>query len=84
MVSRQHSSKVSSSSSSHYRWHTHPKYLPYPAKHVSIRGIEEDKYTVIDVTRVGQAGGEPKVLEEIEDWRAIFEVCAMLTLCASL
>ncbi|KIJ37712.1 hypothetical protein M422DRAFT_259812 [Sphaerobolus stellatus SS14] len=54
-------------------WHPHPRYLPYPAKHVAIRGIEEDRYAVVDVTKIGQAGGEPRVLEEVEDSRAIFE-----------
>ena len=51
------------------RYHPHPKYLPYPAKHVSIRGVEEDKYTLVDITK--QA---PKILEEIEFSRALFEV----------
>lgn len=56
------------------RYHTHPRYMPYPAGHVSIRGIEEERYTVVDVTRVGQPGGEAKVLEEVELSRALFEV----------
>lgn len=57
------------------RYHTHPRYMPYPAGHTSIRGIEEHRYTVVDVSRVGQPGGEPKVLEEMEASRALFEVC---------
>jgi DEAD/DEAH box helicase domain-containing protein len=56
------------------RYHTHPRYMPYPAGHVSIRGIEEERYTVVDISRVGQAGGEAKVLEEVELSRALFEV----------
>jgi DEAD/DEAH box helicase domain-containing protein len=54
------------------RYHTHPQFLPYPAKHVSIRGVKELKYTVIDVTRVSR-GGAAEVLEEIEDSRVLFE-----------
>ncbi|RPD79912.1 P-loop containing nucleoside triphosphate hydrolase protein [Lentinus tigrinus ALCF2SS1-7] len=55
-------------------YHTHPRYLPYPAKHVSIRGIEEEKYSVVDVTRVGRPGGTAQILEEIELSRALFEI----------
>ncbi|KAF9234482.1 P-loop containing nucleoside triphosphate hydrolase protein [Melanogaster broomeanus] len=51
-------------------YHTHPKFLPYPARHVSIRGAEEEKYTLVDITKAGV----PKVLEEIELSRALFEV----------
>ena len=51
------------------RYHPHPKFLPYPAKHVSIRGAEEEKYTLVDITK-----GAPKILEEIEFSRALFEV----------
>lgn len=51
------------------RYHPHPKFLPYPAKHVSIRGAEEEKYTLVDVTKQ-----PPKILEEIEFSRALFEV----------
>lgn len=51
------------------RYHPHPKFLPYPAKHVSIRGAEEDKYTLVDVTK-----DVPNILEETEFSRAIFEV----------
>jgi DEAD/DEAH box helicase domain-containing protein len=59
------------------RYHTHPQFMPYPAKHVSIRGVEEERYTVVDVSRIGQPGGEPKVLEEVEVSRALFEVCTV-------
>ncbi|KAG2133901.1 DEAD H helicase [Suillus cothurnatus] len=55
-------------------YHPHPKYLPYPAKHISIRGADDDKYTIIDVTKVGQANGVPRIIEEIELSRAIFEL----------
>lgn len=55
------------------RYHAHPRFLPYPAKYVSIRGVEEEQYTVIDITGAG-SGKEPRVLEEIELSRAIFEV----------
>lgn len=51
------------------RYHPHPKFLPYPAKHVSIRGAEDDKYTLVDISKE-----EPKILEEIEFSRALFEV----------
>lgn len=51
------------------RYHPHPKFLPYPAKHVSIRGAEDEKYTLVDITK-----HEPKALEEIEFSRALFEV----------
>ncbi|KAF9228793.1 DEAD H helicase [Gyrodon lividus] len=55
-------------------YHTHPKFLPYPARHVSIRGVEEEKYTLVDITRIGERHGVPKILEEIELSRALFEV----------
>ncbi|KAJ7261398.1 DEAD/H helicase [Mycena haematopus] len=50
-------------------YHTNPKFLPFPSKHVHIRGIQEDVYTVVDVTRLNQ----PHLLEELELSRAIFE-----------
>ncbi|KAF7359385.1 P-loop containing nucleoside triphosphate hydrolase protein [Mycena sanguinolenta] len=50
-------------------YHTDPKFLPFPSKHVHIRGIQEDVYTVVDVTRLNQ----PQLLEELELSRAIFE-----------
>ncbi|KAH9901228.1 DEAD/H helicase [Cubamyces lactineus] len=55
-------------------YHTHPKYLPYPSRHVSIRGIEEEKYSVVDITRVGKPGGSATILEEVELSRALFEI----------
>lgn len=53
-------------------YHPHPKYLPYPASHVSIRGSKESTYTIIDITRLSR-GGEAHILEEIEDSRVLFE-----------
>ncbi|KAG1858378.1 DEAD H helicase [Suillus subalutaceus] len=55
-------------------YHPHPKFLPYPAKHISIRGADDDKYTIIDVTKVGLQNGVPRIIEEIELSRAIFEL----------
>ncbi|OJA19678.1 hypothetical protein AZE42_06950 [Rhizopogon vesiculosus] len=55
-------------------YHPHPKFLPHPAKHISIRGADDDNYTVIDVTKVGLPNGVPRILEEIELSRAIFEL----------
>lgn len=56
------------------RYTTHPKFLPYPAKFVSLRGAEEDEYCVVDVTRVGKPGGAARILEHIEVSRAWFEL----------
>ena len=50
-------------------YHCHPKYLPNPASHVSIRDIEDEHYVVIDITN-----GANIVLEELEPSRAIFTV----------
>ncbi|KAL4065341.1 P-loop containing nucleoside triphosphate hydrolase protein [Scleroderma citrinum] len=55
-------------------YHTHPKYLPYPAKHVSIRGVEEEKYAVVDITKAGKNNQGAKILEELEISRALFEI----------
>ncbi|GJJ11981.1 hypothetical protein Clacol_006219 [Clathrus columnatus] len=54
-------------------YHTHARFLPYPAKYVSIRGVEEERYAVIDITGI-DSGKEPRTLEEIELSRAIFEI----------
>ncbi|KAJ7771770.1 hypothetical protein B0H16DRAFT_1660723 [Mycena metata] len=54
-------------------YHTHPKFLPFPSKHISIRGVQEDVYTVVDVTRFIQSGTMHQ-LEELEISRAIFEI----------
>jgi DEAD/DEAH box helicase domain-containing protein len=48
--------------------------MPYPSRHIAIRGVEEERYTVVDVSRAGHPGGKPKVLEEVEVSRALFEV----------
>ncbi|CEL61922.1 hypothetical protein RSOLAG1IB_04672 [Rhizoctonia solani AG-1 IB] len=53
-------------------YHANPKFLPFPSKYISIRGIEEDKYVVIDTTLHSE--GQAKILEEIEVSRAIFEL----------
>ncbi|CUA70624.1 hypothetical protein RSOLAG22IIIB_04218 [Rhizoctonia solani] len=54
--------------------HANPKFLPFPAKYISIRGIEEEKYAVIDTTLLEHAEGQARVIEEIEVSRAIFEL----------
>jgi len=64
-------------------YHTAPRYMPFPAKHVSIRGVEEDNYAVVDVSNVSR-GGVARILEEIEYSRALFEVrfsCVVLSSC---
>ncbi|KAL1918999.1 uncharacterized protein VTP21DRAFT_2380 [Calcarisporiella thermophila] len=48
-------------------YRTHPKFKPYPSKHVAIRNIEEDSFFVIDTEH-------NKILEEIELSRAVFTV----------
>jgi DEAD/DEAH box helicase domain-containing protein len=40
---------------------------------VPIRGVEEEFYTVVDITNMSPSG-DPKILEEVEVSRAIFEV----------
>ncbi|KAG8745683.1 hypothetical protein FRC10_007380 [Ceratobasidium sp. 414] len=55
-------------------FHTNPKFLPYPSKYISIRGIQENKYAVVDVTLADRSEGEAKILEELELSRAIYEV----------
>ncbi|KAJ4480369.1 P-loop containing nucleoside triphosphate hydrolase protein [Lentinula edodes] len=52
-------------------FHPHNKYLPSPSRHISIRGVQEDKYVLVDVTKSVACA---KILEEIEISRAIFEV----------
>ncbi|KAH9060057.1 P-loop containing nucleoside triphosphate hydrolase protein [Lactarius vividus] len=54
-------------------FHTHPKHLPHPAGALSIRGAEEEKYAVIDVSNSG-FGVKGRVLEETEVSRALFEL----------
>ncbi|KIM49038.1 hypothetical protein M413DRAFT_438203 [Hebeloma cylindrosporum] len=51
-------------------YHTHPKFLPFPCQHVSIRGAREETYTVVEVR-----GREAAyMLEEVECSRALFEL----------
>ncbi|KAF8323509.1 P-loop containing nucleoside triphosphate hydrolase protein [Cantharellus anzutake] len=54
-------------------YHTHPKFLPHPAKYVALRGAREDKYTVVDMSNKSRPGGKSRILEEIEVSRALFE-----------
>ncbi|KAG8690861.1 hypothetical protein FRC11_008575 [Ceratobasidium sp. 423] len=55
-------------------YHANPKFLPFPSKYISIRGIEEEKYAVIDTTLLEHSEGQARILEEIEVSRAIFEL----------
>ncbi|KAI0030364.1 DEAD/H helicase [Vararia minispora EC-137] len=55
-------------------YYPHPRFLPYPAKDVSLRGAEEEKYSIIDVTKLYQPGGTAKIIEELEVSRALFEL----------
>lgn len=48
-------------------YHTANRYLPWPSKHVSIRGIEEDQYAVVDITN-----NRNIVIEEVEASRTGF------------
>ncbi|QLQ80985.1 hypothetical protein HG537_0E03400 [Torulaspora globosa] len=48
-------------------YHTHNRFLPWPAKLVSLRGGEEDQFAVIDITN-----GRNKVIEEVETSRTSF------------
>lgn len=48
-------------------YHPSQAYLPWPAKHVSLRGIEEEMYAVIDITN-----NRDIVIEEIEALRTSF------------
>ncbi|KAL4255986.1 P-loop containing nucleoside triphosphate hydrolase protein [Pleurotus pulmonarius] len=51
-------------------YHPHPKFLPSPSRHISIRGVQEEKYAVVDVTK----DTYPVIIEEIEVSRALFEI----------
>jgi hypothetical protein len=53
------------------RYHTHPKYLPSPAKNVHLRGAAEEKYTVVDIPKQGEPA---RIIEEVEISRALFEL----------
>ncbi|ODQ51507.1 P-loop containing nucleoside triphosphate hydrolase protein [Saitoella complicata NRRL Y-17804] len=50
-------------------YHCHPRFKPYPSKHVAIRDVESDGFAVVDVTN-----NRNVVLEEIEPTRAIFTI----------
>jgi len=50
-------------------YHCHPRFLPNPWKHVSIRDIEDDQFVIVDTTQ-----GRNIVLEELEPSRAFFTV----------
>ncbi|KAG7452861.1 P-loop containing nucleoside triphosphate hydrolase protein [Guyanagaster necrorhizus] len=50
-------------------YHTHHKFRPYPSKYITLRGVEEDKYLIIDVTQ-----GRHTILEEMEMSRVLFEI----------
>ncbi|KAF5391897.1 hypothetical protein D9757_001704 [Collybiopsis confluens] len=52
-------------------YHPHNKYLPSPSKYISIRGVQEDRYVLVDITK---SVASATILEEIEFSRAIFEV----------
>ncbi|KAJ3517789.1 hypothetical protein NLJ89_g269 [Agrocybe chaxingu] len=52
-------------------YYTHPKYLPFPSRHVSIRGAQEDAYMVVEVRHHEQ---DAYMLEEVEFSRALFEL----------
>jgi ATP-dependent helicase YprA (DUF1998 family) len=54
------------------RYHTNPKFLPFPARHIALRGAQEEKYIVVDVTK--QLGGSANIIEEVEISRALFEL----------
>ncbi|KAH7910172.1 hypothetical protein BJ138DRAFT_1153504 [Hygrophoropsis aurantiaca] len=51
-------------------YHTHPKYLPFPAKLIHLRGAEEKKYDLVDISNKSR----PRILEEVEVSRALFEI----------
>ncbi|KIY63164.1 P-loop containing nucleoside triphosphate hydrolase protein [Cylindrobasidium torrendii FP15055 ss-10] len=50
-------------------YHTNTKFLPHPARYVAIRGVQDEKYLVIDVT-----GGRYRILEEMEIARVLFDI----------
>lgn len=53
----------------HGYFHPHPRFQPSPAQHVSIRKNEETSYSIVDVSKAE----EPKILEEIESSRVMYE-----------
>ncbi|AET38678.1 ATP-dependent 3'-5' DNA helicase Ecym_3178 [Eremothecium cymbalariae DBVPG len=48
-------------------YHSSNKYLPWPAKLVSLRGVAEDHFAVVDITN-----GKNMVIEEVEASRTTF------------
>ncbi|KAF8906023.1 DEAD/H helicase [Gymnopilus junonius] len=54
-------------------FHTHPKFLPFPSRHVSIRGAQEETYMVVEVADNGAQQINHK-LEDVEFSRALFEL----------
>ncbi|KAH0584083.1 hypothetical protein H2248_009656 [Termitomyces sp. 'cryptogamus'] len=55
-------------------YHTHPEFLPFPSKFISIRGTQEETYAVVNVTKAEPCSGKGSILEEVEITRAIFEI----------
>ncbi|PPQ78161.1 hypothetical protein CVT25_015494 [Psilocybe cyanescens] len=53
-------------------YHPHPKFLPFPSRHVSIRGTQEETYIVVEVS--GNDTQQSLKLEEVEFSRALFEL----------
>lgn len=50
-------------------FHASNKFLPWPSKHLSLRGVEEDRFAVIDITN-----GRNIVIEEVETKRTSFTI----------
>lgn len=48
-------------------YHCNIRFLPWPSKHVNLRGAEEDQFAVVDITN-----GRNKVIEEVEASRTSF------------
>ncbi|KJA27331.1 hypothetical protein HYPSUDRAFT_131100, partial [Hypholoma sublateritium FD-334 SS-4] len=54
-------------------YHPHPKYLPLPSRHISIRGVQEETYMVVEI--IGQEHKRTaRMVEEVEVSRALFEL----------
>ncbi|KAF9052741.1 P-loop containing nucleoside triphosphate hydrolase protein [Panaeolus papilionaceus] len=54
-------------------FHPDPKFLPFPSKHVAIRGAQEELYMVV-IVNDDPSQGTPRLLEEVEFSRALFEL----------
>ncbi|OLL22339.1 ATP-dependent helicase HRQ1, partial [Neolecta irregularis DAH-3] len=48
-------------------FHPHPRFLPFPSRHVAIRDCQDGHYTIIDITN-----NRNHILEQIEPSRAMF------------